>query len=154
MSCIMQFVSSVILCGNTLLSLWNWASYFCHIKLFMSLPLIQINQYWLSNGLPCSNSWQRKSILVIYSLLKLKTLQLNTFAIIGLCKHGINQNVFTKHSCPRWQQRPHNAIFSNPPARCGGAEVAGWMVDRKIRVRFLAYPHRVWPSDDKEINRI
>ena len=31
MSCIMQFVSSVILCGNTLLSLWNWASDFCHI---------------------------------------------------------------------------------------------------------------------------
>ena len=29
-------------------------------------------------------------------------------------------------------------------ARCGGAEVAGWTLDRKIRVRFPAYPHRVW----------
>ena len=27
---------------------------------------------------------------------------------------------------------------------CGGAEVAGWTLDRKIRVRFPAYPHRVW----------
>ena len=26
----------------------------------------------------------------------------------------------------------------------GGAEVAGWTLDRKIRVRFPAYPHRVW----------
>ena len=31
-----------------------------------------------------------------------------------------------------------------PRARCGGAEVAGWNLDRKIRVRFPAYPHRVW----------
>ena len=29
-------------------------------------------------------------------------------------------------------------------ARRGGAEVAGWSLDRKIRVRFPAYPHRVW----------
>ena len=29
-------------------------------------------------------------------------------------------------------------------ARRGGAEVAGWTVDRKIRVRFPAYPHLVW----------
>ena len=29
-------------------------------------------------------------------------------------------------------------------ARRGGAEVAGWTSDRKIRVRFPAYPHRVW----------
>ena len=29
-------------------------------------------------------------------------------------------------------------------ARRGGAEVAGWTLDRKIRVRFPAYPHRVW----------
>ena len=28
--------------------------------------------------------------------------------------------------------------------RRGGAEVAGWTLDREIRVRFLAYPHRVW----------
>ena len=25
-----------------------------------------------------------------------------------------------------------------------GVEVAGWTLDRKIRVRFPAYPHRVW----------
>ena len=30
------------------------------------------------------------------------------------------------------------------PARRGGVEVAGWTVDRTIRVRFPAYPHRVW----------
>ena len=29
-------------------------------------------------------------------------------------------------------------------ARRGGAAVAGWTLDRKIRVRFPAYPHRVW----------
>ena len=29
-------------------------------------------------------------------------------------------------------------------ARCSGAEVAGWTLDRKIRVRFPAHPHRVW----------
>ena len=29
-------------------------------------------------------------------------------------------------------------------ARRGGAEVAGWTLDRKIRVRFPAYPHRMW----------
>ena len=29
-------------------------------------------------------------------------------------------------------------------ARRGGAEVAGWTLDRKIRVWFPAYPHRVW----------
>ena len=29
-------------------------------------------------------------------------------------------------------------------ARLGGAEVAGWTLDRKIPVRFPAYPHRVW----------
>ena len=35
-------------------------------------------------------------------------------------------------------------IFMYPPARRGGEEVAGWTVDRTIRVRFPAYPHRVW----------
>ena len=29
-------------------------------------------------------------------------------------------------------------------ARRGGVEVAGWTLDRKIQVRFPAYPHRVW----------
>ena len=28
--------------------------------------------------------------------------------------------------------------------RRDGAEVAGWTLDRKIRVQFPAYPHRVW----------
>ena len=35
-------------------------------------------------------------------------------------------------------------ISSFSLARRGGAEVAGWTLDRKIRVRFPAYPHRVW----------
>ena len=34
----------------------------------------------------------------------------------------------------------HNPILSHR----GGAEVAGWTLDRKIRVQFPAYPHRVW----------
>ena len=29
-------------------------------------------------------------------------------------------------------------------ARHGGVEVAGWTLDRKIRVRFPAYPHGMW----------
>ena len=29
-------------------------------------------------------------------------------------------------------------------ARRGGVEIAGWTLDRKIRFRFPAYPHRVW----------
>ena len=29
-------------------------------------------------------------------------------------------------------------------ARRGGAEVAGWTLDREIRVRFPSYPQRVW----------
>ena len=47
------------------------------------------------------------------------------------------------------------AVFWNPHkithddisifrARRGGVKVAGWAVDRKIWVRFPAYPHRVW----------
>ena len=35
-------------------------------------------------------------------------------------------------------------LFKNLTARRDGAEVAGWTLDRKIRVRFPAYPHRVW----------
>ena len=34
--------------------------------------------------------------------------------------------------------------FRGEVARRGGAEVADWTLDRKIRVRFPAYPHRVW----------
>ena len=37
-----------------------------------------------------------------------------------------------------------NTYLRNPLARRGGAEVAGWTLDRKIQVRFCAYPHRVW----------
>ena len=29
-------------------------------------------------------------------------------------------------------------------SNCGGAEVAGWTLDWKIRVRFSTYPHRAW----------
>ena len=36
-----------------------------------------------------------------------------------------------------------NCILNNR-ARRSGAEVTGWTLDRKIRVRFPAYPHRVW----------
>ena len=39
-------------------------------------------------------------------------------------------------------------------ARHGGAEVADWTLDRKIRVRFPAYPHRVWASDGKEVKDV
>ena len=34
--------------------------------------------------------------------------------------------------------------FDDAAARRGGAEVTGLTLDRKIRVRFPAYPHRVW----------
>ena len=34
--------------------------------------------------------------------------------------------------------------FLNTIARCGGVEVAGWTVDRKIRVRFPAFPRRLY----------
>ena len=37
-----------------------------------------------------------------------------------------------------------NRFWNNFYARRDGAEVAGWTLDRKIRVRFPAYPHRVW----------
>ena len=35
-------------------------------------------------------------------------------------------------------------MLRQPIARRGVAEVAGWTLDWKIRVRFPAYPHRVW----------
>ena len=35
-------------------------------------------------------------------------------------------------------------LFRIRAARRGGVEVAGWPVDQEIRVRFPAYPHRVW----------
>ena len=38
-----------------------------------------------------------------------------------------------------------NVINSSTNVACRGcAEVAGWTVDWKIRVRFPAYPHCVW----------
>ena len=46
------------------------------------------------------------------------------------CTHGRNTTKFYR-------------TFSWCHARRGGAEVAGWTLDRKIRVRFPAYPHRV-----------
>ena len=39
---------------------------------------------------------------------------------------------------------PIHKILQNSEARRGGVEVAGWTVDRMTRVRFPAYPHRVW----------
>ena len=42
------------------------------------------------------------------------------------------------------QRRYKNVRLHNDYARRVGAEVAGWTLDRKIRVRFPAYPHRVW----------
>ena len=42
----------------------------------------------------------------------------------------------------RYVTRIENALWK--PARRGGAEVVGWTLDRKIWVRFPAYPHRVW----------
>ena len=39
-------------------------------------------------------------------------------------------------------------------ARRDGAEVAGWTLDRKIRVRFPAYPHRMWAPDGKEVKDV
>ena len=41
--------------------------------------------------------------------------------------------------CKHW-----TFMISNVVARRDGAEVAGWTLDRKIRVRFPPYPHRVW----------
>ena len=35
-------------------------------------------------------------------------------------------------------------MSTDTDARRGGVEVAGWTWDRTIRVRFPAYPHRVW----------
>ena len=44
-----------------------------------------------------------------------------------------------------WISSPIRLVsFSVVCARRGGAEVAGWTLDRKIRVRFPAYPRRVW----------
>ena len=44
-------------------------------------------------------------------------------------------------------------MFYPKTARRGGTEVAGWTLDRKIRVRFPAYPHRVW-ADGKEVKDV
>ena len=35
-------------------------------------------------------------------------------------------------------------LFSYFASKTGGVEVAGWTVGRNTRVRFPAYPHRVW----------
>ena len=42
-------------------------------------------------------------------------------------------------------------------ARHGGLDVAGWTMDKEIRVRFLAYTSALcvcWPSDDKEVKDV
>ena len=38
----------------------------------------------------------------------------------------------------------YSNVFDTLYRTTGGAEVAGWTLDRKIWVRFPAYPHRVW----------
>ena len=52
------------------------------------------------------------------------------------------RNSITREQLP--SPRDPNKEFSSPSARRGGAAVAGWTLDRKIRVRFPAYPQRVW----------
>ena len=48
--------------------------------------------------------------------------------------------------CCLWNIAIHVPVrdYQESVARRGGAVVAGWTLDRKIRVRFPAYPHRVW----------
>ena len=46
--------------------------------------------------------------------------------------------------CYLWNIAIHVRDYQESVTRRGGAEVAGWTLDRKIRVRFPAYPHCVW----------
>ena len=50
--------------------------------------------------------------------------------------------------CPIWDKQLYSSLTylakHQHGARRSGAEVAGWTLDRKIRVRFPAYTHRVW----------
>ena len=57
---------------------------------------------------------------------------LSVWLAFGLWKVVYSQNVMRVH------------LIHNCCVRRGGVEVAGWILDRKIRVRFPAYPHRVW----------
>ena len=47
-------------------------------------------------------------------------------------------NILQKDICTKSHYQGHKL------ARRGGVKVAGWTLDRKTRVRFPAYPHRVW----------
>ena len=46
--------------------------------------------------------------------------------------------------CLQFKEQVTIPVLPTLYARRGGAEVAGWTLDWKIRVRFPAYPHRVW----------
>ena len=48
------------------------------------------------------------------------------------------------HTCLSDLSYKSSSTVTNTSARSGGTEVAGWTLDRKIRVRFPAYLHRVW----------
>ena len=39
-------------------------------------------------------------------------------------------------------------------ARRGSAEIAGWTLCLEIRVRFPAYPQRVWAPDGKKVKDV
>ena len=51
-------------------------------------------------------------------------------------------NIFKKWE--RYSRKSSWWCFSMGIARRGGVEVAGWTLDRTIRVPFPDYPHRVW----------
>ena len=55
-----------------------------------------------------------------------------------------SQCTHTENLCPGHNSSLLCWIWIIFHARRGGAEVAGWTLDRKIRVRFPTYPHRVW----------
>ena len=56
----------------------------------------------------------------------------------------MNKGILYISTCNYVLVRTHLGTSTCIRARRGGAEVAGWTLDRKIRVRFPAYPHRVW----------
>ena len=61
--------------------------------------------------------------------------------LYNLCKYTSYSCISLLYFCKLQYNKSHSFITI---ARRGGAEVAGWTLDRKIRVRFPTYPHRVW----------
>ena len=76
---------------------------------------------------------------VVYYILQ--TLYTQQAPILGKLQNNIN---ITNAISVQYKKTPFLYLHVSPSARRGGAEVAGWTLDRKIRVRFPAYPHRVW----------